>query len=60
MRKSANKNLKLIFHYSVLAALPAAIAGTWQTIFSAILANYWAKKSKDKVLPLEPEYMNNK
>lgn len=52
MRKSANKNLKLIFHYSVLAALPAAIAGTWQTIFSAILANYWAEKSKDKVLPL--------
>ena len=49
-----------INHYSVLAALPAAIAGTWQTIFSAILANYWAEKSKDKVLPLEPEYMNNK
>lgn len=48
MRKSANKNLKLIFHYSVLAALPAAIAGTWQTIFSAILANYWLKNQKIK------------
>ncbi|MGL5329641.1 MAG: bile acid:sodium symporter family protein [Peptostreptococcaceae bacterium] len=34
-------------HFSLLVALPAAIAGTWQTIFSVVLANYWAKKIDD-------------
>ena len=47
-----------VSHFSLLAALPAAISGTWQTIFSAVLANYWSKKSEEKEIELD--VYNNK
>jgi len=31
-------------HFSPAVAVSAALSGPWQTIFSAMLANYWAKK----------------
>ncbi|WP_122638645.1 bile acid:sodium symporter family protein [Romboutsia sp. Marseille-P6047] len=40
-------------HFSLIVALPAAIAGTWQTIFAVILSKYWASKSKKKDTELE-------